>query len=295
VSADRKYFNIAPDASVMFAPDENWKLHARVAAAYGTPQATNLFVTPAGDPGNNTALDPQKMTGIDLGANFAAGDFTASVTGFYEFFQDELVSQSAGANLLSYTFNAPRSEHRGIEAAADWRPAALPGFYTTLSYFFDDQIYKRYDERLSAGTFSVVFDRSGNKIPGVAPQTATARLGYDAKDGALSGFGGYVETSWREAAFMDNANLLKSPGYTLLNVNLHYDFPKAAGALSGVRIFVQGQNLTDEEYVASAANVANSISATTGAQNGLTALQAATGSIYAGQPLSVVGGLRLRF
>jgi iron complex outermembrane receptor protein len=60
-------------------------------------------------------------------------------------------------------------------------------------------------------------------------------------------------------------------------------------------VFVQGQNLTDEAYVSSTSNIANSISSTSGAQNGLATLQAATGSIYAGQPRSVVAGLRLRF
>jgi iron complex outermembrane receptor protein len=299
VSADRKFFNVAPDIAIVYTPADAWKFHARVAAAYGTPQATNLFVTPASAPGNNTALNAQKMTGVDLGAEFSVADFSASVTGFYEFFRDELVSQSAGANLLSYTYNAPRSEHRGIEAAAEWRPSAAPGLYVKASYFLDDQIYKRYGERLSAGAFSAVFDRGRNNIPGVAPQTATARIGYDAKDGALAGFGGFVETTWRDAAYMDNANLLKAPGYTLVNANLYYDLPKAPGALlgalSGVRVFVQGQNLTDEAYVSSASNVADSISSATGAQNGLATLQAATGSIYTGQPRSIVAGLRLRF
>lgn len=295
IAADRTFFNVAPEAAVTFTPDENWTLRARVAAAYGTPQATNLFVTPAGVPGNNIALDPQKMTGADLGVAFAAGDVRVSLTGFYEFFQDELVSQSAGANLLSYTYNAPRSEHRGIEASGEWRPSGFAGFYASAAYLLNDQIYTRYDERLSAGAFSSVFDRAGNKIPGVAPQTATARIGYDAKAGALGGWGAFVETSWRQSAAIDNANIAKAPGYTLVNANLHYDFSRSAGALSGVRVFVQGQNLTDKTYVSSASNLANSLNTTTGAQNGLATLQAATGSIYAGQPLSVIAGVRWRF
>ena len=70
-----------------------------------------------------------------------------SVTGFYEFFNNELVSQSAGPGLMNYSFNAPASEHRGIEAVADVAPA--PGWRLTASYLFNDQIYTDYNELLS--------------------------------------------------------------------------------------------------------------------------------------------------
>jgi iron complex outermembrane receptor protein len=197
--------------------------------------------------------------------------------------------------LLSYTFNAPRSEHRGIEAGLDWRPDAAPGAYLSVAYLLNDQTYKRYGERLSAGVFSTVFDRAGNKIPGVSPQNANARVGYDAKGGALAGFGGYLEASWKDAAFLDNANLLKAPGQTLLGASVYYDLPKPPGAFAGARLFLAVQNLADRKYVSSASNIADSLNATTGVQNGAATLAAATGSIYAGQPRTFVGGLRVRF
>lgn len=294
VSADRNFLNVAPEASVIFEASRALRLRARLAAAYGTPQATNLFVTPAGVPGNNTTLDAQRMVGIDLGGDYTLGhSLTAGVTAFYEFFENELVSQSAGANLLSYTFNAPKSEHRGVEASLTWRP--FEGAKTSLAYFLDDQVYTNYRERLSAGAFSSVFDRSGNSIPGVPRQTLNARIGYDAPTGPLRGAGFFVETNWRESAFSDNANLLRTPGYTLFNVGLHYDPPPEAGALSRARFYVSIQNLTDRVYASSVSNVSNSLSSTTGLQNGVTTLAAATGSIYAGQPQTLVAGVRVRF
>jgi len=294
VFADRTYTNVAPELSLTFRPTETFKAYARVAAAYGTPQATNLFVTPAGVPGNNTTLDAQAMRGLDIGIEWApAPTFSATLTGFYEIFRNELVSQSAGANLLSYTFNAPKSEHRGVEAALEWRPFA--GARATAAYLYNEQTYEEYKERLSAGAFSTVFDRSGNLIPGVPKQTLNARIGYDAPGGPLKGVGGFVETNWRESTFADNANLMKTPGYTLINANLHYDPPDGLGALSRTRFFVSAQNLTDRVYVSSASNVANSISATTGTLNGLATLQAATGSLYAGQPRTIVAGVKVKF
>ena len=64
------------------------------------------------------------MTGLDLGADWRWEDrLSVSLTAFREVFRDELVSQSAGAGLQAYSFNAPRSVHRGLVAALDWTPA----------------------------------------------------------------------------------------------------------------------------------------------------------------------------
>src|SRR4029079_14550379 len=112
----------------------------RVATGYGTPQLANLFVTSAGVAGNNTDLQSQTNLGYDLGFDWTPAKwFRLSVTGFYEFFQNELVTQSAGAGLQNFTFNAPASEHRGVEVASDWRP--FPGWRATLAYALNDQFY----------------------------------------------------------------------------------------------------------------------------------------------------------
>lgn len=294
VFADRTYTNVAPELSITYRPIENGRLYARAAGAYGTPQATNLFVTPAGIPGNNTTLDAQTMKGIDIGVEWGVTDtLTVNVTGFYEWFRNELVSQSAGANLLNYTFNAPKSEHRGVEAAAEWRP--FKGAKGSVAYLFNEQTYTEYQERLSAGAFSTQFDRAGKAIPGVPRQNVNLRLGYDAPAGPVRGLGGFVEMNWRESAFADNANLLRTPGYTLFNLNAHYTPTGGLGARSRLQFYVSAQNLTDRVYVSSASNVANSISSATGLPNGAATLYVASGSIYAGQRRTVISGVKIKY
>lgn len=300
IDADREFVNVAPELGLRFAASEQWTLHARAAVGYGTPQVGNLFVTPDGAAGNNTELEAQRNLGFDIGAEWnVARQLQASLTGFYEFFRNELVTQSAGAgsNLQNYTFNAPRSEHRGIEAALDWHPLpnALPGAHVSLSYLLDDQRYERYTERLSAGDRSETFERDGNDLPGVTPQTLNARLIYDQASGAPAGLGGYLELSWRDDTTLDNANLLDAPGYSLVNLNLHYAAPQGHGIWSRLSAYAAVQNLLDKTYIASASNVSNTLNAGTGEQNGRDVLLASTGSIYAGTPRSVFAGLRLKF
>jgi iron complex outermembrane receptor protein len=301
LEADREFVNAAPEIALLFAPSAQWQLHARTAAAYGTPQVSNLFVTPDGVFGNNTQLKAQRNIGLDLGAEWnVARQITASVTGFYEFFRNELVTQSAGANLQSYTFNAPKSEHRGIEAALDWHflPNDLPGAHLSLSYLLDDQIYKDYSERLSAGTgasaVSTSLTRDGNDIPGVIPNYLNTRLIYDQPAGLFAGLGGFVEFSYRDGAVLDNANLLETQDVKLVNLNLHYAAPAGRGLLSRVSVYVAVQNLFDKTYVASASNLSNTLNPA-GEQNGVDVLRTATGSIYAGAQRSIFGGLRVKF
>lgn len=286
VAADRDLTNIAPEVGLLYRPNAAWQHRARVGTGYGTPQFTNLFVTPDGQPGNNTELETQKNVGIDIGTDWTpTRNLMFSVTGFYEFFRDELVSQSPGPGLPNFTFNAPASEHRGIEVAAD--ATLFPGLRWTTAYLFNDQVYTEYEERVSGSP--QLFDRAGNKIPGISPHEITTRLGYDQPDGPFKGIGAYVEYQWHAGFYMENANILEAPGYDLVNLNLHYNMAFASGPLRELSAYFEIRNLFDEEYVSSANNLTLSSTSTPDS------LANASGSIYAGAPRTFYGGMKVRF
>lgn len=292
--ADRRFLNVAPEVALVYRPSDAWAFRGRVATGYTTPAASNLFVTAAGLPGNNTSLRTQENLGFDLGLDWTPSEaLRLSLTGFQEFFHNELVSQSPGAGLLSYTFNAPASTHRGIEVGADW--AFAPGWRGVLAYTFDDQIYTRYVEQLSAGRFSQRFDRAGKAIPGVPAHQLLARIGYDQPTGPLAGLGGYLEAVVQDGFFLDNANQVRIPGYAILNANLHYATALTGGYAKRLTLYAEVRNLLDTTYASSAQNLANSLNAATGLQNGAAVLAGTTGSIFAGAPRNVVAGMKLAF
>lgn len=286
VSANRDMTNIAPELGVLYNPSREWQWRARVGTGYGTPQFSNLFVTSQGKPGNNTDLKSQSNVGFDVGTDWTPSPgVVLSVTGFYEFFKNELVSQSAGPGLQSFSYNAPASEHRGIEAQADI--ALGRGFRLTAAYTLDDQIYTDYSELLSGATKAA--NRAGNKIPGVAPNEASARLSYDVPSGPYKGVGSYVEYEWHDSFFMENANLLKAPGYELVNVNVHYNKDFSSGPIRSLVAYFEIENVFDETYVASANNISDKVGSTADT------LATTAGSIYAGAPRTYYGGMKLRF
>ena len=293
-TADRQFQNTAPELALLYKLNSEWLLRARVATGYGTPQVGNLFVLSNGQNGNNTQLNTQKNLGYDLGFDWTPNNaLKVSLTGFYEFFKDELVTQATpvGSPNANYTFNAPRSEHRGVELAADWK--FYPGWRFMAAYTYLDELYTEYTENLTNGAvFS--FNRAGNKIPGISPNELTARLGYDEMSGPLAGLGAFVEVQWKDSFYMDNANLLKAPGYELLNLNVHYKTDLASDYFKALSLYFEVRNVFDRTYVASANNIGNSVTAL-GVQNPASSLANTTGSIYAGSPRAFVAGMKVAF
>jgi iron complex outermembrane receptor protein len=290
VTADRDMTNIAPELGLVYTPSREWQWRARVGTGYGTPQFSNLFVTSDGAPGNNTDLKSQRNVGFDVGGDWTPAPGVAlSVTGFYEFFTNELVSQSAGPGLQNFTFNAPASEHRGVEASAD--VALGEGVRLTASYIYNNQIYTDYIEQLTGGTPSSLhsYDRDGNRIPGVSPNEFTTRLAYDLPGGPFRGVGAFAEYEWHDGFFMENANLLKAPGYDLVNVNIHYNADLSGGPIRSFMAYFEIRNLLDETYISAANNITDRTNATVADLAGI------SGSIYAGAPRTYYGGMKVRF
>ncbi|MBV9457942.1 MAG: TonB-dependent receptor, partial [Bradyrhizobium sp.] len=291
ISAAPRFSNTAPELALVYKPDNEWQWRARVATGYGTPQISNLFALPGGAFGNNTQLKTQTNLGYDLGTDWTPNKAVQiSATAFYEFFDNELLTQAttAGTPNATYTFNAPHSEHRGVELAALWK--FYEGWQFTAAYTYLDEIYTDYTESISG--FS--FNRVGNKIPGVSPNELTARLGYDQPNGPLMGVGAFAEVQWQDSFYMDNANFLKAPGYELVNLNLHYKRDLASDYFRQLNLFLEVRNVFNKTYVASANNIADTV--TGGVQNPGSVLAATqTGSIYAGSPRAFVAGMRLAF
>jgi iron complex outermembrane receptor protein len=310
-SANRTYNNFAPEVAVLFRAANSLRLHARLGTGYGTPTNSSFFITPAGVYGNNTQLLAATNVGIDFGADWLiARNISLSATGFYERYTNENVTQSAGAGLLSYTFNAPSSAHRGMVAGVDWHPLPqlVNGLRFRAAYQFDQQVYRTYSETLSVGASGIyaatatTFNRAGHLIPGVIPNNLSARIIYEVPSYRYGNFGTYVETNYRSAFWLDNANLLSAPSATVMNFDIHYDPSPGHGIWSRMHFYFDLQNLANHTYVGSAGNITDTLAnvAGVGVENpgygSSTALAAtATGSIYAGAPRLSIGGFRIKF
>lgn len=297
IPVNKTYWNFGPEASVTWRVTPELLTHFRASSGYGTPNPGQLFVNQQGRPGANTDLKTQRNTGIDIGFDWRPDEtLLFSLTGFHEWYQNEQIQQSPGAGLLSYTFNAPGSVHRGIESLVDWRP--IDGWKVLANYTYNNQIFTNFSEQLAAGGVTSYFNRAGNKIPNVPTHNATARLGYDQPFGEYKGFGAFVEYVYQSSYYIDNANVLTIPSYGLVNANVHFDRDLEMWPVKNFSVYFEVRNIFDRNWVASANNITNTAALVNGVvvQNGYAQLaQNSTGSIYAGNPRLFQGGVKFKF
>jgi iron complex outermembrane recepter protein len=115
----RAFWNFAPEASVTWRYNPEWQVYARAASGYGIPNAGQLFVNQSGQNGANTGLQTQRNVGFDVGATWTPyQDLRVTAALFNDWFQNEQLTQTAGAGLRAFTLNAPGSVHRGAEFLA---------------------------------------------------------------------------------------------------------------------------------------------------------------------------------
>lgn len=287
VNVNRTYTNLAPEGALVYSPIDRLVAHFRVGTGYGTPNFGNLTTTSAGLPGNNISLKAQQNLGFELGLDtfrLFGGVLDLSLTGYYEFFKNEFVTQSPGAGLSSFTTNAPRSEHRGVEVAAVLRPLAgvrwWEGLYVRTAYTFNDQFYTDFTEVING----VPFDRDGKQIPGVERSFLNGRLGYE----TYFGLGAFFEVNYQDGYFVNNSNTLSAPSYYVMNLNFHYGRDVNWGWLKRVEAFLELQNLADNTYIGSAVTVTDDVVNTA-------ASLANKQAFFSGSPRAVTGGMRLKF
>ena len=287
VSAERSISNVAPEIGLLWKPSIEWQYRARVGTGFGIPQFGNLFVTPEGVPGNNTELKTQKNIGYDLGVDWTPlPKVMLSLTGFYEFFENEFVSQSAGPGLMNYTYNVPRSEHRGIEVAADIAITKGLPLYRGLSL----RRSVLYEIRGAPVRKHRALQPGRQQDPGRDAErtdhAARLRSAFWTSSRAperSSSTRCRTVSSWRTLICWSRLATTSSTSTCTTAPTL------AEVPLRSLMAYAEIRNVFDETYISSANNITDRIGSTP------TTLAAVSGSIYSGAPRSYFAGFKMRF
>jgi iron complex outermembrane receptor protein len=138
------------------------------------------------------------------------------------------------------TFNAGDTLHMGLEAGLDWMISDVLRLRQTYMWSrFEFEGDKQYGD---------------NRLPVVPEHFYRAELRYH------NAHGFYVAPAveWQASdTWVDYANTLKSPGYTILNLGIGRQME------NGFTVFLDARNLTDEAYVSNFTAVTNARTAST--------------------------------
>jgi iron complex outermembrane receptor protein len=235
-SGTRTMSGVNPSAGVLFeAVPERLSLFGNVATSLETPTTTELVNRPTGAGGFNPELEPTRGVSGEIGVRGALGArlrYEADV--YWVRLRDELVAfelqQPAGRTFYR---NAGKSKHQGFEAMVDVRP--IDGVRLRVSH---SRISARFREYVVAGV-----DRSGNRIPGLAPSRWEGVLGLERGPA-------FIELSGErlDSIPANDANTFATPSHTLLELRGGVEVDVAGLELAP---FAGVSNLTDERYITS--------------------------------------------
>lgn len=255
-SLDDDWF--APRVGLLWEGESGVQVYANITNSVEPPHYGALVQAPY--PGFVPVQSQEAWTG-EIGTRGRNGAFVWDITLYRAELENELLSFNPTTGVPAAFFNADSTVHQGVEFALDWEIAAdlvLRQSYTYSDFFFDgDPIY------------------GDNQIP-VAPEhqyRATLRYTHPT--------GWFVAPSveWRPSdTWVDYANTLQAPGYTIWSLNAGWDFD------TGVTIFVDARNLTDEAYVPEFGAIVDA-----------SAIGANTAVFYPGEDRAVYGGVSYRF
>lgn len=185
-------------------------------------------------------VQPQKATTAELGVRASVAIFDGSLTFYRSWIDDEILSvvvrqATATQDQLVASSNASPTIHQGVEAGLSallWEGENGDTLNLRQAYTFND-FYYRHDD-----TFG------GNELPSLPRHVYQAELQYQ------QAMGFYAQLNLRSASsyFVDYANTLSAPSYTILGARFGYEAPSKRWD-----VFLDMRNLTDERY-ATAAN-----------------------------------------
>ncbi|MEG1452050.1 TonB-dependent receptor family protein [Brevundimonas sp.] len=211
-----------------------------------------------------TPIDIQDAWSAEIGTRGRHGALAWDVTLYRSRIDGEILNYIVGSDIPAATFNGDRTIHQGLEAGLEWRlPVELAGGASVLrqTYNYNDFYFER----------DLLWE--GNSMPVVPEHQYRAELSWRHPSGLFV----TPTVEWRmDDVWVDYANTLKAPGFTVLGLNMGWDFD------NGVTVFVDARNLTDERYV-------SEISAVTDARTASTAV------FMPGEGRSAFVGVRLNF
>jgi outer membrane receptor protein involved in Fe transport len=236
---DKSATNLSPRLSLRYQVAPAFALRASAYQAFRAPNLDNLyraFSTPFGIFLPNPALEPETLTGGEIGFDIQTARVRSQITFYDNTIDDLLTSRNLtpaelppGFFFGSVSINAGQARSRGFEASLDWNFA--PGWNAAFGYTYADSVIT--DNPLDPTTV-------GNQQGGVPANQASVGVNYEQP----LGWQFLARLRWVERYFSDNAHTLPVGPSTVVDVGAAYRFSKR------FEVFANVQNLFNEQYVA---------------------------------------------
>lgn len=258
--------DLAPRLGLRYQLTPEFELFGNVSRSVDPPVTWQL-----GSTGTPYIRDvrPQKANTVEFGIRGGHGIFDGSLTVYRSWVQKELLSvvvrqATATQDQLVATSNGSPTIHQGIEAGLNallWEGKNGDSLSLRQAYTLNDFHYR------NDSTFG------DNQLPGLPRQVYQAELQYRQSGGFYAQLNARAASSY----YVDFANTLSAPSYTLWGAKVGYEAPSKKW-----EVFVDARNLTNQRY-ATATNTAYDAKGQDSA------------NFYPGDPFNVTTGVSFHF
>lgn len=235
-NGDKEYTLVNPKLGVLWQAGPTWQVYGNLSRSGEPPTFADMQFSDGDD---LARLKPQRATTLEIGTRGSVTDLEWDMSIYRARLHDELQCVSSPFNICNTTVNIDRSIHQGVELGLRWTAArglferganAADSLTLAAAYTYSDF------------HFSNDPAWGNNRIPGAPRHYVHGELMYRHPSGFYAG----PTLEWvPQAYYVDNANTLKTRAYALLGLR--------AGWKSGrYALFVEGRNLTNRKYIASA-------------------------------------------
>jgi iron complex outermembrane receptor protein len=259
LSETKSFTHFTPKGGITYRVSPTHSVYANFGGGVEVPAGneTDPSGTVPGDTVNaiNPLLEPIVSTTIEVGTKHimefgkggAVTTLTYDVAAYWLQVTNDIIPYRGGR----FYFTAGKSERMGLEVAANLQFAM--GFSISAALTASKNTYKEYlvdSVHYSASLAGHYADYASNKITGVPSIFYNVGVMYMPE--ALKG--AYIRASIQSVGeyFVNDANTISVPAYTILNAGLGVDHLKFANNLLYVSAFVGLNNLTDAKYIGSA-------------------------------------------
>jgi iron complex outermembrane receptor protein len=262
LSREKDYSWIAPRVGLLWESPGGAQVYGNLTRSIEPPNFSALVQTGVGFTGF-APLKPQEAWTAELGSRGRTADLVWDVSAYRAELKHELLNFIVDGSVPAATFNAGPTVHQGVEAGLDWN--VTPALRLRQTYAWSD--FRFAGDR--------VYGKS--RLPVVPEHLYRAELRLEPRPGWFVA----PSVEWApRGAFVDYANSLRAPGYTVWSLN--------AGAPlgRGVRSFVEIRNLADERYISNFSAVTRAFTPAGAPTPGVS-----TAVFFPGEARAIFGGI----
>lgn len=254
LEASKTYDWLAPRIGLLWENESGAQVFANLTRSVEPPNFSSMSPTNLGF----APVAAQKAWTAEIGTRGRRGPLTWDLTFYRAWLDDELLQYTVANGVPASTFNADETVHQGIEAALDWQATSRIRLRQTWTW--------------SDFRFKGDVQYGDNRLPVVPEHFYRAELRYQDPRGWFVA----PSVEWSASSpWVDFKNTTRAPSYAILNLGAGWTVNDK------VSVFVDGRNLTDEDYVS---NVQAQIAAA-----------ASSAAYWPGDGRSVFGGVTVSF